>query len=78
MTTDPAVTKATELGHTVEWDPPAALSAARRWTCTACGSAVIDYNGNIYGSATEITCEALVAGLRRRADEIETIDWVEV
>ena len=57
-TSEPAVVKATGLGHTVEWNPPAAITAARRWTRTACGSAVLDYDGRIYGSATEITCEA--------------------
>lgn len=51
-----AVTRAAEFGHKAEWDPPAnVLTAARRWTCK-CGATVIDYQGNIYGSAVERSC----------------------
>lgn len=58
---EPAVTKAAELGHTVEWDPPAALTAVRRWTCIQCGGTALDNRGHIYGDATEKTCEEVKA-----------------
>jgi hypothetical protein len=51
------VRRAAALGHQVEWDPPAAMTAGKRWTCTACGAAVLDYCGNVYGSAVERTCQ---------------------
>jgi hypothetical protein len=53
---EPAVAAATDHGHQVAWDPPSGMSAARRWTCLDCGATVIDYWGNVYGSATEQTC----------------------
>jgi hypothetical protein len=45
-------------GHTLAWDPPHALSNVARWTCTnqACGAAVLSYQGNVYGQATETFC----------------------
>lgn len=45
------------LGHDVEPDPPF-MSAADRWTCKACGRAVIVNGSVIYGSATIETCTA--------------------
>lgn len=51
----PASKKATDLGHAPVWDPPAAMTAALRWTCP-CGATVLDYNGNVYGSATTRRC----------------------
>lgn len=56
MTQPAAPTAPTLDTHTLEWDPPAALTAAKRWTCTACGYAVLDYDGNIYGSAVINPC----------------------
>lgn len=53
--TTPAPAKATDLGHAPVWDPPAAMTAALRWTCP-CGATVLDYRGNVYGSATEQAC----------------------
>lgn len=50
------ITKAEALGHTVESDPPAALTRGERWTCTACGDAVLRYGNVIYGSAVEREC----------------------
>jgi len=47
--------RATDHGHQPEWDPPAAMTAALRWTCP-CGATVLDYQGNVYGSATERDC----------------------
>ena len=58
---EPAVAKAIENGHTVEWDPPAAITAVRRWTCTRCSDAVLDYHGNVYGGAVGRTCDESVA-----------------
>lgn len=58
---EPAVAEAAEKGHTVEWDPPPGLNAARRWTCTRCGNAVLDYRGNVYGGALQITCDESIA-----------------
>ncbi len=51
-----AIGKAVQLGHDVEVDPPAACTAARRWTCKRCGDAVLAYGTNIYGSASKEPC----------------------
>jgi hypothetical protein len=59
--TEPAVVAATDKGHVVAWDPPAGLTAARRWTCTRCGNAVLDYQGDVYGGALQITCDESIA-----------------
>lgn len=48
--------RATELGHTMENDPPFASSASR-WTCTRCGAAVLHNGGHVYGTAVEETCD---------------------
>ncbi len=48
--------RAADRGHVVVSDPPHDLSAGRRWTCRKCGAAVIDYRGNVYGSAIEQDC----------------------
>lgn len=42
--------------HQLAWDPPAAITAALRWTCTVCGHAVLDYAGTVYGSAVDSPC----------------------
>jgi hypothetical protein len=42
--------------HALEWDPPAGLTRADRWTCTRCGAAALNYLGNVYGSATTESC----------------------
>lgn len=47
------VTVAVKPGHTLEWDPPAALTAVRRWTCWGCGDAVLLNGNHAYGGATE-------------------------
>lgn len=52
----PIPVKGKSDSHTLQWDPPAALTAALRWTCTECGAALLDYQGTIYGSATEHDC----------------------
>lgn len=51
-------------GHNLAWDPPAAMTAALRWTCRHydCGAAAVRYEGNEYGSATEQTCAQVRAG----------------
>jgi hypothetical protein len=47
-----------EPGHQFYNDPPSGISAMRRWTCDNCGDAVLcSPSGNVYGSATENTCE---------------------
>lgn len=51
-----AVQRAQANGHAVEWDPPEGITAARRWTCTVCGDAVLKYGSNIYGGAIDRTC----------------------
>lgn len=53
-----AINKAEDLGHKVDTDPPAAFTAARRWTCTKCGDSVLAYGSNIYGSAVDRYCGA--------------------
>lgn len=63
MTDKPeAVRRAESRGHHVTFDPPAGMTGTLRWTCTEteCGRAVLDYNGNIYGSAIEDDCPAMV------------------
>jgi hypothetical protein len=62
---------AIDNGHNLVWDPPAALTAARRWTCQDCGATAIRYNDNEYGSAVENICPGTQgdAALRR---EVET------
>lgn len=51
------VDSARALGHTLENDPPHALSRFGRLTCTDCGCAVIVRpDGSCYGSATEQAC----------------------
>lgn len=47
--------RATRLGHAVSWDPPFG-SNTERWTCSACGRAVLRHRGNVYGSAVEVEC----------------------
>jgi hypothetical protein len=42
--------------HNLEPDPPSGMTAALRWTCRDCGHAVLDYLGNVYGSAVEKPC----------------------
>jgi hypothetical protein len=44
-------------GHVLENDPPAAMTAAQRWTCKTCGDAVLRYESIVYGGATERTCD---------------------
>lgn len=48
-------------GHDLHWDPPAAMTAALRWTCP-CGDAAIRYGTNEYGSATERPCTLTESG----------------
>lgn len=55
LTADPVAVAAAK-GHTVRPDPPAAISVAQRWTCTACGKAVLLREGIVYGSATTDLC----------------------
>ncbi len=56
MTTQPEpVRRATAFGHTVVYDGVAGVSMVLRWTCTACGDAVLDNLGHIYGSAVDGT-----------------------
>lgn len=53
-------------GHNLEYDPPHALSAVRRWTCKTCGDAAL-VNGRVeYGSAIENACAG--GGPRKAAD----------
>lgn len=58
---EPAVARATEKGHNVEWDAPAGMTAVRRWTCTRCGDAVLDNRGHLYGGALDRTCDESMA-----------------
>ncbi|WP_436759402.1 hypothetical protein [Streptosporangium sp. V21-05] len=57
------VQRAEALGHTAKNDPPHALSAVSRWTCTRCGAAVLSRAGVVYGSAIEQTCEQYAADM---------------
>ncbi len=50
------ITMAEELGHRVESDPPWGLTAVERWTCTACGEAVLRNRDVIYGNAAKDPC----------------------
>lgn len=52
----PAVTV---RGHALAWDPPAAMTSRRRWTCErrTCGRAVlVGPDGHAYGSALATSC----------------------
>jgi hypothetical protein len=44
-----------KAGHTPVYDG----GRVERWTCTdrECGAAVLRYGNNIYGTATELTCD---------------------
>ena len=56
-------------GHQVQPDPPF-MSSADRWTCTACGRAVIVNGPVIYGSATTNDCTSKNAMDPRREAQI--------
>lgn len=46
------------LGHDLEWDPPAAMTSMRRWTCLVCGDAVLARpDGTVYGAGSERPCD---------------------
>lgn len=64
---DPAL-RAARRGHTVIWDPPAALTGGiERWTCIHCGDAVLNRPGyGLYGEALKADCTQHVTGGRRR------------
>jgi hypothetical protein len=51
----PELAAAIELGHAPEWDPPAAMSSVKRWTCP-CGAAVLSTAYSVYGSAVAEQC----------------------
>jgi hypothetical protein len=48
--------RAVDNGHTLEWDPPHALSSASRWTRRTCGETALRAYGNEYGGAVEEKC----------------------
>lgn len=52
------ITRAELLGHTVKSDPPFALSAVERWTCTSCGESVLRNRDVIDGGAVKKKCGA--------------------
>jgi hypothetical protein len=56
MATPRPPAEATSRGHVLEWDPPQAMPAVRRWTCSLCGEAVLESGGVIYGQAAERAC----------------------
>lgn len=45
------------LGHNLLWDPPAIMTAGKRWTCRRCGRVALIYGANLYGSATTVGCD---------------------
>lgn len=46
-----------KAGHDMDYDPPHAITAYRRYTCGRCGDSVL-YNGErVYGGAVERTCD---------------------
>lgn len=47
-----------QVGHVLEWDPPAAMTRVRRWTCVHCGDAVLVNGDVVYGSATRTSCRS--------------------
>jgi hypothetical protein len=56
LASNAAVIKAEQLGHALEYDPPAAITAVYRWTCKNCGAAAL-VNGTVaYGSALTEAC----------------------
>ncbi len=58
--------EAERLGHRLAWDPPAAITAIRRWTCTECYATLLDNRGHLYGDATESTCAEARTGVGGR------------
>lgn len=44
--------------HNLVWDPPAAMTSVRRWTCDTCGRAVLVNGYVVYGSATSAACQS--------------------
>lgn len=47
------VIDAQNRGHVMEWDPPAALTAMKRWTCSRCYEALlVRPDGTAYGNAS--------------------------
>lgn len=44
-------------GHTLEWSPLDVRPAADRWVCATCRAEVLEFEGTVYGAATERTCE---------------------
>lgn len=62
LRSDTPAERATRRGHVVQWDPPFGVSSVERWTCSACGHAVLRYRGNVYGSALDADCAMQVSG----------------
>ncbi|MFD3568499.1 hypothetical protein [Streptomyces sp. NPDC058667] len=48
--------QAVENGHSLDWDPPAAITAVDRWTCRECSATALRYRLVEYGDATEVRC----------------------
>lgn len=62
--------KGNSAAHALEWDPPAALTAALRWTCTRCYATLIDYHGNVYGDAISDPCPGRWPRLAELLDDL--------
>lgn len=58
-----------EFGHHVEHD----AGSNERYTCAACGRAVIRVGTNIYGSAVTVGCQ--FSELGRRYNEENGVQW---
>lgn len=58
MEWEEGIRQAAGRGHVLEVDSPHGLSSVRRLTCTKreCGRAILNYRGNIYGSALSEDC----------------------
>lgn len=57
MTSAQVLAIAAQRGHRVQIDPPAAITATRRWTCPCGRAALLSGSGIAHGSALTENCE---------------------
>lgn len=51
-----AVEKARALGHSMLPSARPLGTGVKRWECSRCGAAAIEFDGNEYGLALEVEC----------------------
>ena len=70
-TWEESIAAAGASGHSFEADPTHGLSAVARITCVNCDDSILNYQGNVYGAATERTCADAQASNRRLDEYLE-------